>query len=160
MTLHEIGLLHNFNRHEKDIFGRQIFHAYEEIKFDLMKKIDLAVELAKQTYGEEQGAFIVHDINLGEHGASSYHYSGEAIDGHFRGITLYQAALLLFKFRFGAIGLYPDWEHKGIHADVRNQDHVSTWVHHRGQYIYDWNYFDEQMGLEIECEQYNGRKYN
>ena len=160
MIEHDIGLLHNFSRREKDIKGRQIFGAYHGIDFDLMRKIDLAVTLAKQTYGEEQGAFIIHDINQGGHSANSYHYSGQAIDGHFRGLTLYQAAILLFKFQFGGIGVYPDWEHKGIHADIRDQEHTSTWVHHKGQYIYDWGYFDEQLGLEIECGGYNGRKYN
>ena len=160
MTEHQIGLLHNFSRHEKDIKGRQIFHAYEGIDFNLMRRIDLAVTLAKLTYGEGQGAFIVHDINNGEHGPNSLHYIGQAIDGHFRELTLYQVALLLFKFRFGGIGLYPDWKHKGIHADIREQEHASTWVHHKGKYIYEWEYFDEQLSLEIECEQYNGGKYN
>jgi len=160
MTEHEMGLLHNFSKYEKDIFGRQVFQAYGEIKFTLMQKMDLAISLAKQTYGEEQGAFIVHDINNGEHNTNSLHYIGEAIDGHFRGLTLYQTALLLFKSRFGGIGLYPDWKHKGIHADIRDQEHVSTWVQHKEQYIYDWEFFDEQLSLEIECEQYNGGKYN
>ena len=156
----EIGLLRNFSRHEKDISGRQIFHAFEEIDNELMHRIDLAVSFAKEVYGEERGAFIVHDINLGKHSRDSLHNIGKAIDGHFRGINLFQASMILLKMNFNGLGIYPDWKNKGIHADIRVQDHVSTWVCHRNEYIYDWNYFVEQLEMEMECPANDGKVYN
>jgi hypothetical protein len=113
--------------------------------------MDKAITLVKEIYGGVNGQFIVHDINQGQHSEGSKHYSGEAIDGHFRGLNLFQTAMILFKAHFSGIGIYPDWKHKGVHADIRDQDHVSTWVQRNGNYIYDWNYFVEQLELEIEC---------
>lgn len=151
MTKHEIVLLRNFHRNEKDIFGREIFENYSGIEYDLMEKVDKLVSFAKQTYGESEGALIVHDINLGTHTTGSLHDKGKAIDGHFRGLNLFQIAQLLFKFRFGGIGLYPDWKKRGFHADIRNSDRIATWVYHKKSYNYDWNYFVEQLEIEMEC---------
>jgi len=151
MTIEQFKRLRNFNIDEKDIQGRLLISQIDIVKPELMKKIDDAIMLAKVEYGEEAGQFIVHCITAGKHTESSKHYTGEAIDGHFRELNLFQTAMILFKVRFTAIGLYPEWRHKGIHADIREQDHVSMWVQKQGEYIYDFNYFIEQLGIEIEC---------
>jgi len=152
MNAQQIKTLHNFNVHEKDLYGRLIFGPVNTrgIKYALMGKVDEAISFAKDTFGEEDGQFLVHDINSGEHSPRSKHYTGEAIDGHFRGLDLYQTVMILFRFQFTGIGIYPDWKHPGIHADIRAQDHVTTWVQKDGEYIYDYNYFIEQLLIESE----------
>jgi hypothetical protein len=151
MTLDELHTLKNFHINEKDIYGRKVFGNYEGIKFELMQRMDAAANLAKYVYGDYQGQFIIHDINLGDHGDKSYHPLGLAIDGHFHDLNLFHSTLILMKAGFKGIGMYPDWNYKGNHADIRDQDHVSTWVRHNNKYIYDWNYWVEQLELEIEC---------
>jgi len=151
MTIDEFRRLHNFSIDEKDIQGRSLISQIDIVKPELMLKIDDSVNIAKAEYGETAGQFLVHCITAGEHVKDSRHYTGEAIDGHFRGLNLFQTAMILFKNRFTAIGLYPEWRHKGIHVDIRKQGHVTTWVQKQGEYIYDFNYFIEQLGIEIEC---------
>ena len=151
MTTHEIALLRNFSKSEKDVFGREIFEKYYEIENDLMTNVDNLVDFAKQNYGTRDGALIVHDINLGEHVAGSLHGKGRAIDGHFKGINLFQITVLLMKFGFNGIGLYPQWNAKGFHADIRKGPHTSTWVYYDEEYNYDWLFFEEQLEIELEC---------
>ena len=150
MTKTEIAKLRNFSKDETDIFGRKIFEKAYDIEPELMTRVDKMVDFAKQEYGSKKGAFIVHDINLGDHITGSLHYKGKAIDGHFRGINLFQSFLLLAKFNFHGIGLYPQWQRRGFHADIRNSERLATWVHWDGDYNYKWNFFEEQLGLEIE----------
>lgn len=127
MTEAEIKQLHNFSINEKDIFGRPIFEKVSEIKTELMERIDKTITIAKQYYGDD-AKFIVHDINRGKHSEKSYHYEGIAIDGHFKDLEPIIGFILLVKAGFKGIGYYPDWVHPGWHADLRKQDHISTWV--------------------------------
>jgi len=166
MTTEEFQRLHNFSIEETDIQGRPIVAQIGKIQLPLMQKIDTAVSRAKQDYSAD-GIFVVHCITLGKHSKESQHYQGKAIDGHFLGLTLYQAVMYLFKAGFNAIGIYPDWEHRGIHADIREQDHVSTWIGYymrddKGEFVlddkgdriqkyrYDFPHFMEQLLLESE----------
>lgn len=166
MTTEEFQRLHNFSIEETDIFGRPIIAQISKIQLALMQKIDVAVSLAKQDYGAD-GSFLVHAITLGAHSKDSQHYQGKAIDGHFRGLTLYQSVMYLFKAGFTGIGIYPGWTHRGIHADIREQGHVSTWIGYymrddKGEimrdekgnpiqkYKYDYPHFMEQLLIESE----------
>ena len=74
MNAQKIRTLHNFNVHEKDIYGRLLFGSDNTrgIKYALMKKIDDSITSAKGEFGEEAGQFIVHDINHGEHRGASF----------------------------------------------------------------------------------------
>jgi len=113
----------------------------EIIHAELMQKWDYEVSLAKilskKLYGTEKyGQFIVHCIAWGNHSKDSKHKSGEAGDGHHRGLNLYQTVMLMMKAGFTGIGIYPEWAHPGVHGDIRKQDHISTWI---GYYLKDHN---------------------
>ena len=151
MTKTEIANLRNFSKDEGDIFGRKIFEKAYDIENELMTRVDKMIDFAKQEYGSKNGAFIVHDINLGDHITGSLHYKGKAIDGHFRGLNLFHSFLLLVKFNFHGIGLYPQWSKKGFHADIRNSERLATWVQWDAEYKYDWDFFEEQLEIELEC---------
>ena len=151
MTKHEISLLRNFSEYEKDVYGRHIFEKAYEIDPVLMERVDKMVDFAKQEYGTVRGQFVVHDINLGDHSTGSLHYKGMAIDGHFKDVNLSISAMLLMKYGFKGVGLYPQWNNKGFHADIRNTDTVTTWVHYDSDYQYEWQFFEEQLEIEMEC---------
>lgn len=151
MTIEEFSNLDNFHISEKDMFGRPIIEKIEIIKPKLMYKLDEAVAFAKQEFGKENGAFIIHCIVLGEHSAKSKHYSGEAVDGHFRRLNLYQQVFIGLKVGFRGVGYYPDWKNKGVHFDTRKQTHVSTWLQWNGEYIYDYDKYLERLLFEAEA---------
>ena len=142
MTIQEFQHLKNFSIDEKDIFGRVITAKIENIQKPLMMKIDKTVTFAKIEYGD-WAKFIVHDINQGKHSKNSFHKVGMAIDGHFYGLSLFDQVMLGLKEGFHGIGSYPDWEHSGIHFDIRPQCWISMWYQGKNSegkkiYIYDW----------------------
>ena len=145
MLREQILQLDNFKIDEVDIYRRLIFSKYEKIVFGLMYKIDKVITLLKQDYGTKNGAFIVHDINRGEHSEHSYHYIGMAIDGHFVNIPPYVVYVYASKAGFKGIGYYPDWKHPGWHFDIRNGKSISTWIANyidgKQVYNYDIKYF-------------------
>jgi hypothetical protein len=58
------------------------------------------------------------------HVADSSHYAtarpfASAIDGHFEDMPLVEQWLFAERFPWCAIGLYPFWEHPGLHLDLR-----------------------------------------
>jgi hypothetical protein len=57
--------------------------------------------------------------DLNGHATNSQHYLGNALDANFVNVKLVDQLLLLERFQFGGIGLYPYWNNKGFHADVR-----------------------------------------
>ena len=124
----EFAQLKNFGLREKDSYGRLITARLRHIEPDLMAKADYMVGIAKK-YFDPYAYFIVHDINLGEHSEDSFHYSGEAIDGHFKKLTLAQMFYCAQLAGFKGIGAYgcDAWDNPGIHADVREQVHQLVW---------------------------------
>jgi len=148
MTINQFESLDNFSPDEHDLSGRLIREAniLEIVKYELMERLDWAVNTAKLYYGVKDGAFVIHCITTGKHKENSYHYSGDAIDGHFQGLTLLQTYITLSRAGFTAIGIYPEWEHPGVHLDIRNQNHLSTWVGYYKEngvqdYRYELDYF-------------------
>ena len=115
-----------------------------------MRTIDRAVTMAKETFGS-RGVFLVHCITAGEHTVNSKHYTGEAIDGHFKDLSLYEQTLIGWKAGFKGIGFYEWWKHPGVHFDIRKQRHVSTWFStQQGEYNYDFGEFLERLLMEPE----------
>lgn len=53
------------------------------------------------------------------HSDNSYHYRGEAVDFHIKGISLLWQFLFAERFGFGGIGVYPHWNNPGLHCDIR-----------------------------------------
>jgi len=141
VTEHDISQLMNFSILEKDIFGRAIFGDAFIISADLMMMVDDMVTFAKQEYSNAY--CLVHDINRGEHATNSLHYQGRAIDLHMEGLNLGQTARIAMRYFFGGVGLYPGWNHPGLHLDVRSNP--TTWVSIGGEYIYTWPDFEEVL---------------
>ena len=146
MDIESFYLLKNFHVTEKDIYGRLITEDLDRIEEQLMIKVDAMVSTAKESFGTDVGKFIVHSIVSGGHTPGSKHYSGEAIDGHFTGLNLYQAVMVGLKAGFRGIGYYPWWGSPGIHVDIRSQAHTSVWASFSsGAYEYDYGAVVERL---------------
>lgn len=77
------------------------------------------------------------------HSSKSYHYTGLAVDFHFKDyqemkhFTYWEQFILLSSFReLGGIGFYPDWKHPGWHIDLRNRNPRLLWSRINGKYRY------------------------
>ena len=150
MILEQFRKLDNFHEQETDIYKRLLTSNLKGISNILMCKMDNAITLAKEYFNYARGQFIVHDINSGDHSGKSLHYEGKAIDGHFIGLNLYETVMIGLKAGFNGIGYYPNWKSKGVHFDIRKQNHVSTWLCIDGKYIYDFDTFLEKLLIESE----------
>jgi len=139
MDIGDIVQLKNFSQYEKDVYKREIFGDAFIISIDLMMMIDDMVTYAKSVY--RNAICIIHDINRGGHSENSLHYQGKAIDLHMEGMTLGQSVRIAMRYFSGGVGLYPDWNHPGLHLDLRNTP--CTWVQRDGGYIYTWPEFEE-----------------
>lgn len=149
MQIEDFYKLSNFHVNELDIKNRPIISKISRIKLKLMTRLDKAVIIAKESFGIEAGQFIIHCIMLGEHSKGSKHNTGEAVDGHFRGLNLYQSVMVGFKAGFHGIGYYIWWNSTGVHFDIRNQSHISTWASlEKGEYIYDYDTFCDRLLIE------------
>ena len=75
--------------------------------------------------------------SLAGHSAKSYHYTGQACDFHFGGLSYKTQYFLLREFReIGGLGFYPQWNTPGWHVDVRPG--FLQWVQRDGKYLYGW----------------------
>ena len=148
MKIEEFKNLRNFHISELDYRGRPIISKLSLVKSSLMYRLDEAVGFAKQEYGKDQGKFRIHCIVLDEHSENSKHYTGEAVDGHFSGLSLYEMVMIGMKAGFTGIGYYPDANTKFVHFDIREQDHISTWLFIHGEYVYDYDIFTERLLME------------
>lgn len=69
--------------------------------------------------------FIIHVAwDDSGHEKNSTHYANTsdwsfAVDGHFRGWSLLDQWLFVERYPWMGIGLYPYWEHPGVHLDLR-----------------------------------------
>ena len=144
MTNKQLKELKNFSVGEKDIYGRKIFNMMGAIDPMLMERIDYAVTLGKGLFSNT--FFVVHDINQGEHSKGSLHYEGKAIDGHFKHLPLERQWFLCTLAGFKGIGVYYDWDHVGVHCDIRDQDVMSVW-YKNGEYNYNRIDLMERLGL-------------
>ena len=144
MTHKQVKELKNFSADEKDIYGRKIFSMMGAIDPMLMERIDYAVTLGKGLFSNT--FFVVHDINQGEHSKGSLHYEGKAIDGHFKHLPLERQWFLCTLAGFKGIGVYYDWDHVGVHCDIRDQDVMSVW-YKNGEYNYNRIDLMERLGL-------------
>jgi len=53
------------------------------------------------------------------HAVDSQHYLGLAVDLHFANISLLDQFLMVERFPFTGVGLYPFWTNPGVHLDIR-----------------------------------------
>ena len=72
-----------------------------------------------------------------KHVTNSFHYVGQAVDGHFESLSMIDAFLIIEKCFFGGIGLYPQWnqKHGGFHLDTRKVNAGNRWIQYGGLYI-------------------------
>ena len=62
------------------------------------------------------------------HAEKGYHPKGQALDGHFEGLSLKEQFFLALKFgAFKGIGLYPCWHNPGLHLDIRKEPLAKIW---------------------------------
>lgn len=73
------------------------------------------------------------------HSINSFHYSGRAIDFHFKYNPVPLRKLIVTAVRCGlyGIGLYPHWNPKGYHLDNRSPGGFNIWSRNeKGIYTY------------------------
>lgn len=150
MTKQEIERLKNFTLSEKDTSGRLIFAEYKAINPALMFRADWMVSYAKSEFGEGT-VFNVIDINQGLHSKSGYHPRGEAIDGYFKGLSLYEQVLISLTSGMKGVGFYPSWRQPGIHNDIRDVEYVSMWY---GYYVI----ITDSSGKKVRVQKYEYRR--
>lgn len=140
MKIDDFYTLKNFHVTELDIYGRLLTEDIDVIEEQLMLQVDAMVSMAKEYFGTYAGRFYVHSIVSGKHTKGSKHDIGQAIDGHFEGLNLYQSVMVAMKAGVRGIGYYTWWNSQGIHVDIRSQAHTSTWASFkRGTYEYDYS---------------------
>ena len=113
-----------FTYDEKDLYGNYIFHDPEILKHTSLKLM-LILDKIREKFGYP---IIIHcTYETSGHTKHSWHYKGKACDFHFLcdfpykdqvDILLNILKVLKLENKVG-LGLYPDWEHKGFHLDVR-----------------------------------------
>lgn len=64
------------------------------------------------------------------HEENSYHYRGMAVDFHIVDTPILQQLFLATLIpEFGGIGVYPYWNHRGLHCDIRPRDYsTKMWM--------------------------------
>ena len=150
MTIEGFARLHNFHESELDYRGRPIISKCSLIKLDLITRLDKSVSLAKEHYGRDRGKFKIHDFVLDKHSENSKHYTGEAVDGHFYGLSLYESVLIGMIAGFTGIGYYPEANTPFVHFDIREQDYITTWLYIHDEYVYDFDIFTERLLMEAD----------
>lgn len=99
----------------------QIKHFNPNEKWGDPERMDFRLVWALNKLREEIGKpFIIHcGYEESGHAPNSFHYSGQAVDFHVKGIEF---CILLHKISrvwwFGGIGLYPHWNNPGFHLDI------------------------------------------
>jgi hypothetical protein len=84
---------------------------------------------------------IIHcAYSISGHSDNSYHYKGMAVDLHVKDLSLVDQFLAVSRFDvFNGIGLYTDWEHPGLHLDIRplkcRFDYDARWLRAHGVYL-------------------------
>ena len=79
---------------------------------------------------------IVHEgFAIDGHVKNSYHYKGEAIDFHIKGMKFSKAWRILNRVvYFGGLGAYPYWNNPGYHIDIGK---FRRWYRNKnGVYVY------------------------
>lgn len=88
------------------------------------------------------------------HSDKSWHYKGEAVDFHLKGLTPFQQFEILNEFNeIGAIGWYPGWNHPGWHVDIRPMltgTRLYWWRDEHGAYHYT-RVYKEMMNTILEA---------
>ena len=78
------------------------------------------------------------------HAERSYHYTGQACDFHFRGLSYLTQYALLREFReIGGLGFYPEWSAVGWHVDLRSG--FLQWVCRNNVYQYGWKTMAKEL---------------
>ncbi len=83
--------------------------------------------------------FVVHcAYDQDGHSEGSYHYKGEAADGHFVGMHLLDQLLIAERSNlWGGIGIYPFWNNPGLHLDLRSGQPLRWIRDNSGAYHYN-----------------------
>ena len=93
------------------------------------------------------------------HSEQSYHYTGQACDGHFaKGGQSYLDELLAFLSfsEVGGLGFYPEWSPRpGWHWDIRQARPKVFWARQRGKYHYGLQELAEAV---VAADSYKERK--
>src|SRR3972149_11264269 len=90
------------------------------------------------------------------HEEKSYHYTGEAIDGHLetlngKPISLFDQFMFILRYGcFRGVGIYPSWNKQGFHIDTRKTQMTLTWWRDvNGKYHYNDERFILKKLLEV-----------
>ena len=80
-------------------------------------------------------AIVIHsDYREGDKG---YHGKGDAVDVHIKDIPLSYAYILAERSGlFNGIGIYPAWNHPGLHLDIRSGDGARWGSWNQSNHIY------------------------
>ena len=116
-------IVKHFTRDEKNDQGKICWGDPEEINPHLIYLLDQMRDFAGRPFRINCGT-------QGVHSPTSRHYSGDAIDGYFPGLTIREQFIIAIRFPFTGIGLYPYWNNPGLHLDIRQlqiQLHKAMW---------------------------------
>jgi len=104
----------------------------------VQKKLIFGVDALREFAGKK---FVIHNAyDQSGHSDGSYHYEGKALDGHFEGMHILDQFIVAMRFdQFNGIGVYLDWDHPGLHLDMRPFSARlmtnSLWLRKNGKYI-------------------------
>jgi hypothetical protein len=114
------------------------------------RKLDWGLVVLLDQIREEAGCqIVIHEAWAASgHSPKSYHYTGQAVDFSFRGLSGPEQYCLLSGFRrIGGIGYYPRWIHPGWHVDLRNGLGRLQWVHSEAGYRYGYRAMAKALGM-------------
>ena len=91
-----------------------------------MMEKDLLVKLESFRAYVKKPIVIHCGYELSGHSSASQHGLGTACDLHVTGMSLLDQFLAAELFGFNGIGVYPCWNNKGLHLDIR-ADKITRW---------------------------------
>ena len=120
----------------KHFFIHENWGCPEKMDFGLLKALDIFRERIDKP-------FIVNcGYATSGHSPNSYHYKGEAVDGRFKSLNIFdQFFEALKEDSFKGVGLYIFENRPFLHLDIRKRESKLIWYRDReGIYHYDFGF--------------------
>ena len=109
-----------------------------KIDITLVQRVDELATFVKQEHGSKATCIIHVAYEPAGHSIGSQHYFGRAVDLHFNKLSLMEQYLAAERFNFPGLGIYPYWQHPGLHLDIReltSYKGARWWRSKKGEYL-------------------------
>jgi len=113
-------------RKEKDVVYNKL---WKDVRLDpnITYELRTTLDLVEGYVGA--GKLYIHRLYDPNAGPTSQHKHGKAADGHIEGMHVLDQYVLMERFPFTGLGIYPQdiWNNPGFHVDVRKSSIGRRW---------------------------------